>query len=59
MYSFIQSVGKRKWVRGESRAFEFLVTHTWQRQMGPQYIGSSPRALAGWQLPMLLRARSS
>jgi hypothetical protein len=42
-----------------ARAFAFLVTYKWQRQMGPKYIGSSPRALAGWQLSMRSRARVS
>jgi hypothetical protein len=44
---------------GESRAFELLGMHKWQRQIGPKCIGSSLRALASWQLPKLLRARSS
>jgi len=44
---------------GESCTFELLVTHKWRRQIGPKCIGSSPRALAEWQLSMLSRARGS
>jgi len=38
---------------------DLLVAQKWLRQIGPQYIGSSPRARAEWQLSKLLGARGS
>ena len=61
MHLFITTGKQRKMLRGrvETCTFELLVTHKWQRQIGPKCIGSSPRAPTAWQLSELFWARDS
>jgi hypothetical protein len=60
MPCFIAVCGQREMrPGGESCPFELLVRHKWRRKIGPKCIGSSPRASAEGQLPMLFRARDS